>query len=235
MSGHGPPGEAGQSPLGLFRRTAIFWIFIVLTFIACNGSTATLTVAPTSMPAATPGTSENPAKPATSVSLPNDEGAHDAPVEWWYFNGHLTDDTGNRYSYHFVTFQTEAAKSVTPHLLQIIWADHAKEVQLNAEKPALLTAKPTPGQFDISVAGWQMRGDGDKYELTFDIGQYGVDLRATSTKPAALHQDTGLVSLGRAGYTFYYSRTRLEVSGTLTLAGRRLSVNGVSWMDHQWG
>lgn len=50
-----------------------------------------------------------------------------------------------------------------------------------------------------------------------------------------MHQDTGLIGLGRAGYTFYYSRTRLEVSGTLTLEGRRLSVNGISWMDHQWG
>ena len=106
---------------------------------------------------------------------------------------------------------------------------------MTAEKPALLTAEPTLGRFDIPVAGWRMRGDGSIYDLTFDVGQYSLDLRAASAKPAALHQDTGLVSLGRAGDTFYYSRTRLQVSGTITMASRRLSIQGVSWMDHQWG
>lgn len=167
MRGRGQPGEAGQTLLGLLRWPATFWIFIVLGFIACNGSTATPTVPPTSMPNATTITPDSLAKAATSVSLPDDEGAHDAPVEWWYFNGHLTDNIGNRYSYHFVTFQTEATNNVTPHLLQVTWADHAKEVHLTAEKPAFLTSESTPGRFDISVAGWRMRGDGSIFDLTF--------------------------------------------------------------------
>ena len=229
MRGQGRLEEAGQLLPGLRRRPAAFWVFLVLAFIACNGSIATPALPPASMPP------DTLAKAATSVSLPNDEGAHSSSVEWWYFNGHLTDDAGNQYSYHFVAFQTKSTDGVTPHLLQLGWADHARGVHLTAEKPALLMVDPTPGRFDIAVSGWRMRGDGSVYDLTFDVGQYAVDLRAASAKPAALHQDTGLVSLGRAGDTFYYSRTRLQVSGTITLAGRRLPVRGVSWMDHQWG
>ena len=224
-----------QPLTGLRRRPAVFWAFIVLGFIACNGSTAPPPLSPTSMPTATPATPDPLVKAATLVSLPDDEGAHDAPVEWWYFNGHLTDDSGNQFSYHFVAFQTEATAGITPHLLRLSWADHARAVHLTDEKPALLTVEPTPGRFDIQVSGWRMQGDGSIYDLTFDIGQYSLDLRATSAKPAALHEDSGLVSLGRAGSTFYYSRTRLQVSSTITLADRRLPVHGVSWMDHQWG
>ena len=39
------------------------------------------------------------------INLPADEGAHASGIEWWYFNGHLTDDAARDYSFHFVTFQ----------------------------------------------------------------------------------------------------------------------------------
>ena len=39
-------------------------------------------------------------------------------------------------------------------------------------------------------------------------------------KPAVLHYGSGLVDLGVAGKTYYYSRTRLETSGTVSVDGR---------------
>ena len=50
-----------------------------------------------------------------------------------------------------------------------------------------------------------------------------------------LHHGSGLVDLGMAGKTYYYSRTRLETSGTVSVSGVSRPVTGVSWMDHQWG
>jgi predicted secreted hydrolase len=38
-----------------------------------------------------------------------------------------------------------------------------------------------------------------------------------------------------AGYTYYYSLTDMRANGTLTIAGRRIPVHGIAWMDHQWG
>lgn len=37
------------------------------------------------------------------------------------------------------------------------------------------------------------------------------------------------------GYTYYYSLTDLSSHGSLTLHGARYSVQGISWLDHQWG
>ena len=37
------------------------------------------------------------------------------------------------------------------------------------------------------------------------------------------------------GYTYYYSLTDLQTSGTLTIGRRQIPVHGIAWMDHQWG
>ena len=54
-------------------------------------------------------------------------------------------------------------------------------------------------------------------------------------KPPVLHQGIGLVNLGPAGDTFYYSRTRLELTGSITVDGEQRPITGLTWMDHQWG
>ena len=75
----------------------------------------------------------------------------------------------------------------------------------------------------LSIAGWRMSGDSQTYHLSFQIGDYSVELEADSRKPAVLHHDTGLVDLGIAGKTYYYSRTDLETSGTVSVSGTRTS------------
>ena len=206
------------------RLPALALVLLALIVTACGG------------PGASPVPTTSPAELAPPlVKLPEDEGAHSAGVEWWYFNGHLTDESKREYSFHFVTFQTRIADGATGRLLQLSWGDHANGLYLTAEKAALATAEATPGRFDFQDSGWRMSGDGTGYALSFDTGGYFLDLQATSRKPAVLHQGTGLVKLGPAGNTFYYSRPRLDVSGTLTIDGQPLRVNGAAWMDHQWG
>ena len=95
--------------------------------------------------------------------------------------------------------------------------------------------EPSSGEFDLPTAGWRMSGNGETYHLSFGTGDYTVELEAVSQKPAVLHHGSGLVDLGMAGKTYYYSRTRLETSGTVSVSGVSRPVTGVSWMDHQWG
>src|SRR5262249_20830864 len=71
--------------------------------------------------------------------------------------------------------------------------------------------------------------------LSADMPDYSIDLDLSSLKPAALHQGKGLISFGPAGDSYYYSRTRLEVKGSLLDHGQHLPVTGAAWMDHQWG
>ena len=231
-------------------------IFLIIVAAACSDAAndspeapppvtaaPTTTLAPTSSPRPSPDpvatataiTATVTPAPEVTVRLPHDEGAHLSGLEWWYFNGHLTTENGQEFSYHFVTFQSVLPSNLTPRLAQLSWADHVNGLHLTEEKPDLSLLEPLSGKFDLPIAGWRMSGNGELYHLNFGTGDYAVELEAVSQKPAALHHGTGLVDLGTAGKTYYYSRTRLETSGTVSVSGASHPVTGVSWMDHQWG
>ena len=169
------------------------------------------------------------------VRLPEDEGVHLSPLEWWYFNGHVDTEDGRTFSYHFVTFQSVLDSGLTPRLTQLSWADHEKGIHLIDEKTTLLFSEASSGEFDLTNAGWRMSGDGERFGLSFTIGEYTVELEGFPTKPPTLHHDTGYVDLGIAGKTYYYSHTNLDTSGTVSLDGASYPVEGTTWMDHQWG
>ncbi len=208
---------------------------VLFLAVACAGPAHTPTATATPFPAPSP-TPQASAVDLDTVNLPGDEGIHLAPVEWWYFNGHLDGPNGNRYSFHFVTFITVTEDGQIPQLMQLSLADHGEGLYLTDEKPSPVNnLQPAQGSFSFDLAGWHMSGDGSSYELAFDTGGYTLDLAAISQRPAVLHQGEGLVDLGRAGKTFYYSRTRLDISGTLTRNGMQFEVAGKAWMDHQWG
>ena len=169
------------------------------------------------------------------VTLPADEGPHDSVIEWWYFNGLFTDDQGQEYSYHYVTFQNEATGTAVPHLLQASLGVHTTGEHLTGERVLLDVLDPDAVGVDVEVNGWEMLGDGEVYSLEFDLGGSLLDLKAIPTRPPILHQGVGLVSLGPAGDTFYYSRTRLDLTGSITVDGKQRPIPGAAWMDHQWG
>ena len=216
-----------------------------LLAVACGGNTTpesiiepspSLTHSPTS---AAPGpqvaspTVETTPEPL--ITLPADEGPHDSAIEWWYFNGLLTDDRGREYSYHYVTFQSKAIETAVPHVLQASLGDHTAGKHLTGEQVLIDTLDLDATGVDVAVNGWRMRGDGDSYILKFTLGEYTLDLEAVSTRPPVLHQGVGLVDLGPAGDTFYYTRPRLDVTGSITIGGEQRPVTGAAWMDHQWG
>ena len=174
-------------------------------------------------------------QPQPLVFLPQDEAPHDSNIEWWYFNGLVTDDRGREYSYHYVTFQGKAADAAVPHLLQATLGDHTAGEHLVGEQVLLKALDPDAVGIDVSVNGWKMQGDGEVYNLKFGLAEYSLDLEVVSTRPPVLHQGGGLVNLGPAGDTFYYSRTHSDVTGTLAIDGDRRPVTGSAWMDHQWG
>ena len=223
--------------------------FLVVVVGACSSSdqpstvtpapTATQVAQPTQTPTSTPTPSPEPTlAPLTAeamVQLPRDEGSHSNDLEWWYFNGHLATENGEEFSYHYVTFQSILPPGLTSRLAQMSLADHTNGQHLIHEEAAFTMDKAKSGEFDVPVGDLRMNGNGDVYYLKFGTGDYSVELEAVSQRPPVLHHGTGLVDLGIAGKTYYYSRTRLQTSGTVSVAGVPHVVTGLSWMDHQWG
>ena len=64
---------------------------------------------------------------------------------------------------------------------------------------------------------------------------YEIHLSLKEEKPPVLHQGAGLVNLGEAAESYYYSRPRPIVSGTISVCAREVPVTGSAWFDHQWG
>ena len=200
-----------------------------------SSTVATPIAAPTKSDATTaPPAPETPEADGI-VRLPHDEGAHLTPIEWWYFNGHLDTEDGRTFSYHFVTFQSMLASGLTPRLMQLSWADHDEGIHLVEEQAAFPLVETTSGEFDLTVDDWRMNGDGKSFDLSFTIGDFAVDLKGESTKPPALHYETGYVDLGIVGKTYYYSHTDIKTSGTVLVNDNSHSTTGIAWMDHQWG
>ncbi len=116
-----------------------------------------------------------------------------------------------------------------------------------------------PTGFDLAIRGldptvpstfanppWTMQGGGGHDAIAFSLspaeaeaagtpGGMGLDLSMTATKPAVLHDVDGYADFGPAGGSYYYSRTRMDAAGSLTLDGTTYTVEGAAWFDHQWG
>ncbi|HUP54231.1 MAG TPA: lipocalin family protein, partial [Methylomirabilota bacterium] len=120
-------------------------------------------------------------------------------------------------------------------------------------------ADGAPRGFDLSLTGidpadastferppWAMSGADGRDELQASLsaaeaeaagspGGLGLALVAEAVKRPALHDRDGWIDFGPAGGSYYYSRTAMDASGTITLDGQDIAVTGEAWFDHQWG
>ena len=67
------------------------------------------------------------------------------------------------------------------------------------------------------------------------VDAFGIDLALAARKTPALHDGDGWIDFGVAGGSYYYSRTAMDATGTVTLGDRAFAVEGDGWFDHQWG
>jgi predicted secreted hydrolase len=65
----------------------------------------------------------------------------------------------------------------------------------------------------------------------------GIDVMLHSVKPPAIQGQDGISRKGPCGTcaSHYYSFTHLLASGTVMRSGVRYRVDGVAWMDHEYG
>jgi predicted secreted hydrolase len=63
-----------------------------------------------------------------------------------------------------------------------------------------------------------------------------IDLLLDAAKPLVLHGERGLSRKGAqpGNASYYYSFTRIETRGTVTIGGASHRVSGASWLDREW-
>ncbi|MFL5643411.1 MAG: lipocalin family protein [Chloroflexota bacterium] len=235
------------------RRALALLLTLTVLVGACSGGTAILAnpaAARPTLPPTTPAPS-HPADPLPVV-LPGDDGPHDRLTEWWYYTGHLRAEDGSRYGFEYVIFRAERGRFPVSWVSHLAVTDEGGDRFVFGQRLEVgrQVDRSSPGAgFDLSMSGtdpaspaavetapWTMTGsDGRDHLTAVDPRGFGVDLAVTATKPPALHDDDGWIDFGPAGGSYYYSRTAMAASGSLTLDGRPVKVEGTAWFDHQWG
>ena len=191
------------------------------------------------------------------LEFPKDHGAHSGyRTEWWYYTGNLRSETGDLYGFQLTFFRRQisppgAAKTwPSPpsawrtqqiYLAHAAVSDVAGKRHLQAElvsREALTMAGVLhrPPETVVYLKNWSARIGAEAQVLNVDTDEFSYELTLKPVKQPVLH--------GRAGYSLkgssperascYYSYTRHEVEGRLTIAGKTFAVSGQGWMDHEF-
>jgi predicted secreted hydrolase len=178
------------------------------------------------------------------VRFPQDEAAHKDLTEWWYYTGHLqaVDPSGKvrRYGFELVIFQalrSDYAPVYAAHfaISDITRGEFHYDQRSQPEPHAVIPNGASTQGIDVHVGDWSIRGLNGEDRLVAAMKDYAIELVLSARKPPILHNGNGIITYGLAGFSYYYSRTRMAVTGTITDHGQSLQVSGLAWMDHQWG
>lgn len=191
------------------------------------------------------------------IRLPEDMCPHNSIVEWWYFNGRLSDARGNEYSFMDCLFRVDVARVKIPFLGGFL--PHLKSGKFLAFSHSVITdIKKKKNYKDIQyvsllsrdsfsrplffvnyvnalegVGNFAVNEIAESKMGTFHIKTERMDLVLESQKPIMLEGGKGFITVC-GNESFYYSHTRLKTSGMIKVGDEWIPVNGLSWMDRQW-
>jgi len=186
-------------------------------------------------------------------TFPADHGPHpDFSTEWWYFTGNLESAEGRRFGYQLTFFRRALAPEMPER--SSAWASrqvalaHFALTDVEAERfhafertsrmaAGLAGARAEP--FRVWLEDWSVSAEaGAEYPWRLEAAEDGIaiELELVSSKPPVLQGDRGLSRKGAepGNASYYFSLTRLESSGVVTLGGERFEVAGTSWLDREW-
>ncbi len=188
----------------------------------------------------------------------------DYQTEWWYYTGNLQAENGRRFGFQLTFFRRAlqppaqmprrdsdwaASQVYMAHFAVSDIADgkfHAFE-RLSRGAAGLAGAGAEP--FRVWLEDWyveQTPGRTDEcherseplcaYRLYAAQSGIILELDLLDQKGPILQGDQGYSQKGAqpGQASYYYSLTRLQSSGKVTVEGQTYAVSGTSWMDHEW-
>jgi predicted secreted hydrolase len=204
------------------------------------------------------------AHPGYSWSFPRDHWPHpEYRTEWWYFTGILEEvgDASKRFGFQFAVFRVglspDPAGTDSSWATRQLFMGHAaigdfgsgihrfsdvlyRDIPLLSGFGAYPDARLAWSRAPAGTDGeWNLRWNGEGFDLRMQDASRGMafDLSTHPRKGLVLEGPEGLSRKAReeSAASLYYSFTRLATSGTLSLPGRTLRVQGESWMDREFG
>jgi predicted secreted hydrolase len=193
------------------------------------------------------------AEGAPSLEFPRDHGPHpDFQTEWWYYTGNLQGQDGRRFGYQLTFFRRAALPPETRQERQSDWATEQiylahftltdvgsgsfyafERFERGAGELAGATGEPA---YSVWVQDWSVEQvEEDIFHLRAAAGNISLMLTMTNQKGITLQGDQGYSQKGPepGNASIYYSMTRLESQGTVTIGDQPYPVHGLSWLDRE--
>jgi len=182
------------------------------------------------------------------ISFSKDEGKHASEeIEWWYTTGHLTGQTsGAKYSY-MLSYFVYSYQGFDGFRILNITNDDTGEKYFNT----------SPVKYDIisndklhlqassiflpKTENWNNKVDTNlkiipfEYTLNASTSKVELKLEYETIKRPLILGGNGKFNQGSSSYTYYYSQTKNDVTGTINFNGFTEDVVGISWIDRQYG
>jgi predicted secreted hydrolase len=191
------------------------------------------------------------AAPGYRFSFPRDHASHpDYKLEWWYYTGNLHTKEGRRFGYQATFFRVGVDyRPVNPSRWAVrdLFLTHlaVSDIGDRGFRCAEILNRAGPGWAGAESSSYRVWNGNSQVSLDADGphvvrangGGIGVDLKLLPEKAPVLNGEHGYSRKGsQAGNaSYYYSITRMRTSGTLVVDGERFDVEGLSWMDHEFG
>jgi predicted secreted hydrolase len=195
------------------------------------------------------------ALPGKIFSFPQDHFAHpEFKTEWWYYSGHLQSSYGYQLTFFRtgLTRDTERQKSKWSiqnlYFAHLALTDESKkkfEYREKISRGSLGEAGASTYQkdgtpFRVWIEDWSIEGKGTSLQNHFlraGDKDFGIEFLLIPEKDPVVHGQNGVSQKadGEGYASHYYSITRLKTEGKIFLRGKEFSVQGISWMDHEFG
>ena len=201
------------------------------------------------------------ALPGRIFSFPQDHFSHpEFKTEWWYYSGHLQSLSQDRKSFGYqLTFFRTGLTRETKHQkskwsIQDLYFAHLAITDESKKKFGYLEKisrgslgeagaspyKASEKTFRVWIEDWSIEGKGPGMQNHFLKARdknYGIELMLKPQKNPVVHGQNGISRKAEGeGYaSHYYSIPRLKTEGKIFLQNKEILVQGISWMDHEFG
>jgi len=192
--------------------------------------------------------------------FPRDHGPHPGfRQEWWYLTGNLDATDGQRFGFEVTFFRVALvpppAEPVAPatgsawrarqiYVAHFAVTDVARRrfrSQQKFSREALGLAGAQAAPLRVWLDDWSLElppgGGPGPWKLHAAQPGYVIDLALEPLEAPVLNGAAGLSRKSEqpGDATYYYSIPRLQVRGRLLREGQPLELQGVAWLDREWG
>jgi predicted secreted hydrolase len=201
------------------------------------------------------------ALPGKVFSFPQDHFSHpEFKTEWWYYSGHLQSlgQGPKSFGYQLTFFRRGLTREIknqkSKWSIQDLYFAHLAITDESKKKFEYLEkiSRGSLGEagassykigektFRVWIENWSVEGKGpaiQQHSLKAGDKNFGIELMLTPEKNPIIHGQNGISQKAEGeGYaSHYYSIPRLKTEGKIFLQNKEIPVQGLSWMDHEFG